>query len=137
VRDRPDLRRRRCLPSFLLWGLLACLLRFVPYIGPWVAAAFPLVLALIVYHGFAVFIAVVILFVVIELISNNIMEPQLYGATTGLSTMAILVSAVFWTWLWGPVGLLLSTPLTVVMMVIADTRRRCGSWKCCSATDPR
>jgi predicted PurR-regulated permease PerM len=105
-------------PSFLLWGLLACLLRFIPYIGPWVAAAFPITLSLIVYHGFGVFIGVLALFLVIELLSNNIMEPILYGTTTGLSTMAILVSAVFWTWLWGPIGLLLSTPLTVCAMVL-------------------
>jgi predicted PurR-regulated permease PerM len=105
-------------PSFLLWGLLACLLRFIPYIGPWIAAVFPLTLALIVYPGFGVFGGVVCLFLVIELLSNNIMEPILYGTTTGLSTMAILVSAVFWTWLWGPVGLLLSTPLTVCAMVV-------------------
>lgn len=105
-------------PSVLLWGLLGALLRFVPYIGPWIAAAFPITLSIAVYNGFAVFAAVIIMFVVIELLSNNIMEPILYGSTTGLSVMAILVSAVFWTWLWGPVGLLLATPLTVVLMVV-------------------
>lgn len=104
-------------PSVLLWGLLAAVLRFVPYIGPWIAAAFPMVLSIAVYDGFSVFLAVLIMFVIIELASNNIMEPILYGQTTGLSVMAILVAAVFWTWLWGPIGLLLATPLTVVLMV--------------------
>jgi predicted PurR-regulated permease PerM/methylmalonyl-CoA mutase cobalamin-binding subunit len=108
----------KTFPSFLLWGLLAAVLRFIPYVGPWIAAAFPLALSLAVYHGFTVFVAVLVMFAVIELLSNNVMEPMLYGATTGLSTMAILVSAVFWTWLWGPIGLLLATPLTVVMMVL-------------------
>lgn len=108
----------KAFPSFLLWGLLAAVLRFVPYVGAWISAAFPLALSLAVYHGFGVFVAVIVMFAVIELLSNNVMEPMLYGASTGLSTMAILVSAVFWTWLWGPIGLLLATPLTVVTMVL-------------------
>ena len=105
-------------PSFVLWGLLCAILRFIPYIGPWVAAAFPVVLSLAVYGGFDVFFAVLGMFVLIELFSNNVMEPWLYGSSTGLSTVAILVAAVFWTWLWGPVGLLLSTPLTVCIVVM-------------------
>jgi hypothetical protein len=105
-------------PSFILWGLLCALLRFIPYIGPWIGASMPLLIALAVYKGFGVFGATIIMFVVIELISNNAMEPWLYGASTGISTVAVLVSAVFWTWLWGPIGLLLSTPLTVVLVVI-------------------
>jgi hypothetical protein len=105
-------------PSAVLWGLLCALLRFIPYIGPWVAAAFPLAISLAVYPGFTVFAATASLFIVIELISNNVMEPWLYGASTGISTVAILVAAVFWTWLWGPIGLLLSTPLTVCIVVM-------------------
>lgn len=105
-------------PSFVLWGLLCAMLRFIPYVGPWVAAAFPIALSLVVYDGFAVFIAVVSMFVVIELLSNNLMEPWLYGSSTGMSTIAVLVAAVFWTWLWGPIGLLLATPLTVCIVVI-------------------
>jgi predicted PurR-regulated permease PerM len=105
-------------PNVVLWGLLCALLRFVPYVGPWVAAAFPVVLSLVVYPGFAVFGATVGMFVVLELLSNNVMEPWLYGASTGISTIAILVAAVFWTWLWGPVGLLLATPLTVCIVVL-------------------
>jgi predicted PurR-regulated permease PerM len=105
-------------PSFVLWGLLCAVLRFIPYIGPWVAAAFPITLALAVYHGFGVFFWTAGMFVAIELLSNNLMEPYLYGASTGMSTIAVLVSAVVWTWLWGAVGLLLATPLTVVLVVI-------------------
>ncbi len=105
-------------PNVVLWGLLCALLRFIPYIGPWIGAAFPMVLSLAVYEGFSVFVATVAMFVVIELLSNNLMEPLLYGSSTGMSTMAILVSAVFWTWLWGPIGLLLATPLTVCLVVL-------------------
>ena len=105
-------------PNIMLWALLCAVLRFIPYIGPWVAAAFPLVLSLAVYRGFEVFIATAIMFVMIELLSNNIMEPMLYGSSTGMSAVAILVAAVFWTWLWGPIGLLMATPLTVCLVVI-------------------
>jgi hypothetical protein len=93
-------------------------LRFIPYIGPWIAAIFPITLSLAVYHGFGAFMATTGLFVVIEVLSNNFMEPWLYGTSTGMSTVAILVSAVFWTWLWGPTGLLLATPLTVCLVVL-------------------
>ena len=105
-------------PNVILWGLLCCVLRFIPYIGPWIAAAFPLVISLAVYRGFNVFVATACMFVVIELLSNNIMEPLLYGSSTGMSAVAVLVSAVFWTWLWGPIGLLLATPLTVCLVVL-------------------
>ena len=108
----------RGFPNVVLWGLLCALLRFIPYVGPWVAAAFPVILSLVVYPGFAVFGSTVALFVVIELVSNNVLEPWLYGASTGISTIAILVAAVFWAWLWGPVGLLLATPLTVCIVVL-------------------
>jgi hypothetical protein len=88
-------------PSFVLWGLLCAVLRFIPYIGPWVASAFPVGLSLAVYPGFTAFTATACLFVLLEVVSNNVMEPWLYGASTGMSTMAVLASAVFWTWLWG------------------------------------
>jgi predicted PurR-regulated permease PerM/methanogenic corrinoid protein MtbC1 len=104
-------------PNWFLWGLLTGLLRFIPYIGPWIGAAFPVAIALAVYHGMAVPLAVIGMFLLIELLSNYLMEPWLYGASTGVSTVAILVAAVFWTWLWGAPGLLLSTPLTVLIAV--------------------
>jgi predicted PurR-regulated permease PerM len=106
------------VPSPVLWGFLCCVLRFIPYIGPWIGAAFPLTLALASFPGFRQFVYTGLLFVIIELLSNNAMEPWLYGASTGMSTVAVLVSAVFWTWLWGPIGLVMATPLTVCLVVL-------------------
>lgn len=105
-------------PNAILWGVLATCLRFVPYIGPTVSAIFPLAIALSVFPGYGVAISVLVLIVVMELISNNVLEPWLYGASTGISAVAVIVAAVFWGWLWGPVGLLLSTPLTVCLVVL-------------------
>ena len=105
-------------PDPLLWGMLSVVLRFVPFIGPIIAAAFPLALSIAVDPGWTMLLWTAALFIVLELISGNIVEPWLYGASTGLSSIAILAAAVFWTWLWGPVGLLLSTPLTVCLVVL-------------------
>jgi len=106
------------VPSAVLWGLLAAVMRFVPYVGPWIAAILPIALSLAVFEGWYRPLATVGLFVVLELISNNVMEPWLYGSSTGVSTVGIIASAVFWTWLWGPLGLVLSTPLTVCLTVL-------------------
>jgi hypothetical protein len=106
------------IPNAVLWGLLATILRFVPYIGPWLAAAFPVFLSLAVGTTWTAPLETIGLFVVIELISNNVVEPWLYGASTGLSPMAVIVSAVFWTWIWGGIGLILATPLTVCLAVL-------------------
>lgn len=106
------------IPNALLWGLLATLLRFIPFLGPWIAAAFPVVLAVAVDPGWMKLVYVIGLFVVMELVSNNIIEVVLYGASTGISNVALLVAAVFWTWVWGTAGLFLSTPMTVCLMVI-------------------
>jgi hypothetical protein len=108
------------IPNALLWGLLATLLRFIPFVGPWIAASFPLALALAVDPGWAKFFYVAGVFVVMELVSNNLIEVMLYGASTGISNFALLVAAVFWTWVWGPAGLALSTPLTVCLLVIGN-----------------
>ncbi len=105
-------------PNVLLWALLATLLRFLPYLGPWIAAALPILLSFVLFGNAGVFLAVVCLYVGLELVTSNILEPWLYGSSTGLSALAILASAVFWTWLWGPIGLLLSTPLTVCLVVL-------------------
>lgn len=105
-------------PNAILWGVLATCLRFVPYIGPTVSAIFPMAIALSVFPGYSVALAVLSLIITMELISNNIIEPWLYGASTGISAVAVLIAAVFWGWLWGPVGLLLSTPLTVCLVVL-------------------
>jgi predicted PurR-regulated permease PerM len=106
------------VPNAILWGLLAGVLRFIPYIGPWIAAAFPIGLSLAVAPGWSMPLWTIGMFLAMELISNNVVEPWLYGTSTGLSPMAIIVAATFWTWVWGTVGLLLSTPLTVCILVL-------------------
>ncbi|MEO6245493.1 MAG: AI-2E family transporter, partial [Opitutaceae bacterium] len=108
------------VPNAMLWGLIAMLLRFIPFLGPWIAAAFPITLALAVDPGWNMFYYTLGLFVVMELISNNIIEVVLYGASTGISNLALLIAVVFWTWLWGTAGLVLSTPLTVCVLVIGN-----------------
>ena len=106
------------LPNVLLWGVLAGLLRFIPYLGPITGGSLPLILALAVFPGWTQPLLVFALFTTIEIATFNIIEPWAYGARTGISPFAILVAAVFWTTLWGPVGLLLSTPLTVCVVVL-------------------
>lgn len=106
------------IPNALLWGLLTLVLRFVPYIGPAIGMLLPMLVTLAVTPGWAPLLWTAALFIVMELISNNIMEPWLYGSRTGMSPLAIIVSAIFWAWLWGPFGLVLSTPLTVCLVVL-------------------
>ena len=106
------------IPHALLWGILAALLRLVPYVGTLIATAFPMAMALAVFPGWQHALLIFGLFVVLELIVANMIEPWLYGAHTGISSLAILVAAVFWSMLWGPVGLILSTPLTVCLMLV-------------------
>ncbi|MFK0690852.1 AI-2E family transporter [Mesorhizobium sp. IMUNJ 23033] len=106
------------IPNALLWGLLALALRFVPYIGPVIGALLPLFLALAVAPGWSLLLWTAGLFVVMEMLTGNVIEPWLYGSRTGLSPLAIIVAAIFWTWLWGPLGLVLSTPLTVCLVVL-------------------
>lgn len=109
------------VPGALLWGVVAALMRYVPYAGPALAAIFPVALAFAVEPGWSMLIWTVALILALELISNNIVEPWLYGESTGLSTLAIIVSATFWTALWGPIGLILATPLSVCLLVLGRT----------------
>jgi predicted PurR-regulated permease PerM len=106
------------VPNAILWGGFATVLRFIPYIGPWIAAVIPVALSLAVSPSWMMPLLTVGLFVILELLSNNVMEPWLYGSSTGVSSIALIVAAVFWTWLWGPVGLVLATPLTVCLVVM-------------------
>lgn len=106
------------VPHALLFGVLGGLLRYIPYLGTMIGAAFPIAMAMAVFPGWTQVILVVALFLVLELSIANILEPVLYGAHTGVSALAILVAAVFWAGLWGPVGLILSTPLTLCMLVM-------------------
>jgi predicted PurR-regulated permease PerM len=106
------------VPSPTLWGFLAALMRFVPYVGSLIAAIFPIALAAAVDPSWSMVIATASLFLVAEPIAGQVLEPMLYGKNTGLSPVAVVVSALFWTLMWGPVGLLLSTPLTVCLVVL-------------------
>jgi predicted PurR-regulated permease PerM len=106
------------VPNPVLWGILAAVLRYVPYIGALIAAAFPLALAVAVDPGWTTVILTAALFLFVELIAGQVLEPLLYGHSTGVSPVAVVVAAMFWTWLWGPIGLLLSTPLTVCLDVL-------------------
>ena len=106
------------LPNAALWGLLATLLRFIPYVGAWIALSFPLLLSLATTTTWRAPIETLALFGGIELITSNVLEPWLYGAHTGLSPVAIMAATIFWTWLWGGVGLLLAMPLTVCVSVL-------------------
>jgi predicted PurR-regulated permease PerM len=106
------------VPSAPLWGLIAMILRFVPYIGALISAIFPLILAAAVGSGWEMLVLTAALFVVLELLAGQVLEPLIFGHSTGLSPVAIILSASFWTWLWGPVGLVLATPLTVCLVVI-------------------
>lgn len=106
------------VPHALLWGTILAIFRFIPYIGTWAAAALPIAMAIAVFPGWRQAGMTFGIFVVLELIVANFIEPLLYGSHTGVSSLAILVAAVFWTTLWGPVGLILSTPLTVCLVVL-------------------
>jgi len=106
------------VPSPVLWGILAGVLRFVPYIGSVISAAFPLALAAAVDPGWSMLIWTAALFLVIEPLVGHVIEPLVYGHSTGLSPVAVVASATFWTWLWGPIGLVLATPLTVCLVVL-------------------
>ena len=106
------------VPNAVLWGAFATVLRFIPYIGPWIAAAIPTALSLAVSPSWTMPLLTIGLFIVLELLSNNVMEPWLYGSSTGVTPVALIIAAVFWTWLWGPIGLILSTPLTVCLVVM-------------------
>jgi len=106
------------VPNAVLWGGFAAVLRFIPYVGPWIGATIPIVLSLAVSASWPTPLLTIGLFVTLELLSNNVVEPWLYGSSTGVSSIALIVAAVVWTWLWGPVGLVLSTPLTVCLVVM-------------------
>nr|WP_255434981.1 MULTISPECIES: AI-2E family transporter [unclassified Paracoccus (in: a-proteobacteria)] len=106
------------VPGWILWGTLAAVMRFIPYVGPILSAVFPLSLAFAVDPGWNMVLMTAGLILVLELVSNNIIEPLLYGTSTGLSVLSLIAAATFWTAIWGPIGLVLSTPLTVCLLVV-------------------
>ena len=107
------------VPNPVLWGVLGTLLRFIPYIGSWIAAALPVALAAAVEPGWSMAIWTAALYAGTELIMGQAVEPLVYGHSTGLSPVAVIIAAIFWTWIWGPIGLIISTPLTLCLVVLS------------------
>ncbi|WGS53181.1 AI-2E family transporter [Paraburkholderia sp. D15] len=112
------------VPSPILWGILAALLRLVPYVGIWISATLATALAAAVSPGWAMAIWSLALFGVVEVLVGQVIEPLLYGHSTGLSPFSVVVAAIFWSWIWGPIGLILSTPLTLCLLVLGRHIRR-------------
>jgi len=106
------------VPYPILWGAFAALLRYIPYLGAWLSALLPIALSLLISPEWTIAIKVIALFLVLELITNMIVEPVLYGRGIGVSQAALLVAVAFWTWLWGPIGMILASPLTVCLAVL-------------------
>jgi predicted PurR-regulated permease PerM len=106
------------VPYPFVWATLAAAFRFVPYVGPALGAGAPILVSLAATDGWAGPLAVIAGFIVLELLTNLVLEPVLYAGATGLSPVALLTAVAFWTWLWGPIGLLIATPLTVCVVVI-------------------
>ncbi|MFM0294657.1 AI-2E family transporter [Paraburkholderia sp. RL17-383-BIF-A] len=106
------------VPGALLFGVIAALLRFVPYIGIWIAAILAVFLAAAIQPQWTMAVYTLILFIVVDLVAGQIAEPLLYGHRSGLSPLAVVVAAIFWSWLWGPIGLVLSTPLTLCVVTM-------------------
>ena len=108
------------VPYAFLWAFVTALLRFVPYIGTWIAASGPIVLSFAISPGWGQPIAVFVTFLALDTVTANVVEPLLFGHSAGVSPVALLVAAVFWTWIWGPVGLVLSTPITICLVVLGQ-----------------
>lgn len=106
------------IPYALLWAFMAGLLRFIPYVGAWLGAVFPIGLALASFPGWYSVLLVAGVFALLELFNNMLVEPLLYGHSAGVSQVALLIAVAFWTWIWGPIGLALATPLTVCVVVL-------------------
>ncbi|HWZ24704.1 MAG TPA: AI-2E family transporter [Verrucomicrobiae bacterium] len=106
------------IPNSMLWGVVAGLLRFLPYVGSPLAAVLPILLSLAIFPTWTGPVATIGLYLIVEILVANFLEPLIYGAHTGISSFAILFAAIFWTLIWGPIGLLLSTPLTVCLVVL-------------------
>jgi len=106
------------VPNAMLWGVLATLLRYLPYVGPVIAASLPVAFSVVAFDSWVPTLYTIALFIILEVLSNNVVEPLLYSSSTGVSVVALVASAAFWTWLWGAIGLVLATPITVCLAVI-------------------
>ena len=102
-----------------MWGFLGFALRFLPYLGPWLAASMPILVSFAVFEGWTQPLLVMGLYIVVELVLNNVVEPLLYGGSIGVSSVAVILAAIFWTWIWGPIGLVLAMPMTVCLVVMS------------------
>ena len=112
------------VPSPVLWGILSALLRFVPYVGSFISAALPMALAAAIEPGWSLVLWTAGLYVLVEGVTGQVIEPMIYGHSTGLSPFSVVVAAIFWSWLWGPIGLILSTPLTLCLVVMGRHVKR-------------
>ncbi len=106
------------LPNAPLWGFIAFSCRFVPYVGPWIGAAIPILLSLGVFEGWGRLLGIGAMYVVYELCVNLVLEPLLYGRSLGLTSLGIIIAAIFWTWIWGPAGLVIAVPMTLWLVVL-------------------
>jgi predicted PurR-regulated permease PerM len=106
------------LPYAPLWGAIAALMRFIPYVGAWISLVLPILFSLATAESWSQPLSLLAIWIVLEILTANVAEPLLFGKSAGLSPMALLVAAIFWGWLWGPIGLILSTPLTVCLLVL-------------------
>ena len=114
------------VPFAFLWGFLAAILRFIPFLGTWAAASFPILLSFATAPDLTQPLTVFAFFVTLDLVTANVVEPIVFGHGTGVSPIALLVAAAFWAWVWGPIGLLLATPLTVCLVVLGQYVPRLG-----------
>jgi predicted PurR-regulated permease PerM len=112
------------VPNPVLWGILSALLRFVPYVGAFISAVLPLALAAAVEPGWSMMLSTAVLYATAEAVTGQVIEPLLYSHSTGMSPFSVVVAAIFWSWLWGPVGLILSTPLTLCLVVLGRHIKR-------------
>jgi len=124
------------IPNAILWAVLALVLRFLPYVGIWISAFFPLALSIAISTGWKEPALTFLHYASLELFANNVVEPIVLGSSTGVSSLAVIVSALFWTWLWGPVGLVLATPLTACLVVLGLYFPAFHFWSVLLAADP-
>ena len=106
------------IPNAILWAILTLLLRFLPYVGLWISAFFPLILSVAISSDWKAPLFTLALYTFLEVVTNNFVEPIVLGSSTGLSPLAVIIAALFWTWLWGPIGLLMATPLAACLVVL-------------------
>jgi hypothetical protein len=124
------------IPNATLWAVLTMVLRFLPYVGVWISAFFALALSIAISATWREPILVVSLYLFLELFTNNVVEPFVLGGSTGISPLAVILSALFWTWLWGPVGLLLATPLTACLVTLGRYFPAFYPWSALLAAQP-